>query len=90
MKAVVLYPVGPGFDLDLATRLFPEHKAWYEQFAARGELLMIGPFANREEGAMSVFKDRESAERFVAGDPFVLRGVISGWSVREWDEALVK
>lgn len=90
MKAVVLYPVGPDFDFDLATRLFPEHKARYEQFAARGELLMIGPFANRQDGAMSVFKDREAAERFVSGDPFVLRGVVSEWSVREWNEVLVE
>jgi uncharacterized protein len=67
---------------------FPAHQAWYQEFHRRGELLMIGPFADRQ-GGMSVFTTREAAEEFVRGDPFVINGVVSGWSIREWNEAVV-
>jgi uncharacterized protein YciI len=50
---------------------------------------MIGTFGNpQDEGSMAVFKTREAAEEFVAGDPFVLNGVVRGWQIREWNEAL--
>jgi predicted enzyme related to lactoylglutathione lyase len=42
----------------------------------------------QDEGSMAVFKTREAAEEFVAGDPFVLNGVVRGWQIREWNEAL--
>ena len=64
------------------------HRAHWANFVARGELLMIGPFANAQDGAMSIFTTREAAEQFARGDPFVLHGVVRGWSIREWREAL--
>ena len=36
---------------------------------------------------MAVFGTREAAEEFVAGDPFVLEGVVRSWEIREWLEA---
>ena len=83
MKAVV----------DVAAKA-PAHLAarrlrWAE-FGRRGELLMIGPFANaQEEGSMGIFTTREAAEEFVRGDPFVLNGVVRNWFIRDWIEALV-
>ena len=66
------------------------HRARWREFADRGELLMIGPFANAlEDGAMGIFTTREAAEEFVRGDPFVLHGVVRNWTIREWNEALV-
>lgn len=38
---------------------------------------------------MAVFTAREAAEEFAAQDPFVVHGVVRGWSVKEWREALV-
>jgi len=35
-----------------------------------------------------VFGTRQAAEEFAAGDPFVLNGVVSGWTIREWNEAI--
>ncbi|MBV8154556.1 MAG: hypothetical protein JO029_14925 [Candidatus Eremiobacteraeota bacterium] len=64
------------------------HRAWWDGFLKDGSLLMIGPFANPKEGAMGVFKTREAAEAFVAGDPFVLNGVVKSWQIREWLEAI--
>ena len=69
---------------------FAAHKAWYEQFHARGDLLMLGTFEDaQQDGAMSVFRTREAAEEFAAGDPFVLNGVVRSWHVHGWNEALI-
>ncbi len=41
---------------------------------------MLGTFANpEEEGSMAIFTTREAAQEFVAGDPFVLNGVVREW-----------
>jgi uncharacterized protein len=68
---------------------FPAHSARLQEFHARGTLLMVGAFANpQEEGSMAIFTSREAAEEFVAGDPFVLNGVVRDWHIREWHEVL--
>jgi uncharacterized protein len=66
---------------------FAAHQARWREFRDRGCLLLIGPFTDRT-GAMSVFTTRAAAEEFVAGDPFVLNGVIKNWYIREWLEAI--
>jgi uncharacterized protein len=69
---------------------FPAHAARGKEFHDRGSLLMFGAFANPlTEGSMAIFATREGAEEFVAGDPFVLNGVVKSWEIREWNEALV-
>lgn len=81
-RYVAFYESG---DLSLAQEHFPGHRARYTDFMARGLLLSLGPFTDRG-GSMAVFTSREAAEEFVSGDPFVLHGVVSKWSVREWRE----
>ena len=89
MKAVVFYESAE----DVATQApphFAAHCARWREFADRGELLMVGPFANaQEDGSMAIFTTRAAAEEFVRGDPFVLNGVVRNWTIREWREALV-
>ena len=68
---------------------FAAHRARWEEFRKRGELLMIGPFGDPREGAMAIFTTREAAQAFAESDPFVTNGVVSRWYVREWNEALV-
>jgi len=89
MKAVVFYESAP----DVAAKagvLIAEHRARWAEFSRRGDLLMIGPFANaQEDGSMGVFTTRKAAEEFVRGDPFVLNGVVRNWFIRDWIEALV-
>jgi uncharacterized protein len=65
------------------------HRAHWKKFLDDGTLLMIGPFSNPKDGAMAVFTTREAAESFARDDPFVLNGVVVGWQVREWLEAIV-
>ena len=91
MKYVVLYESAA----DVASRAPPHFAAHVapglpgQDFQARGLLLMIGTFANpQEEGSMAIFTTRQAAEEFVAGDPFVLNGVVARWEIREWNEAL--
>jgi uncharacterized protein YciI len=81
-RYVMFYESG---DLTLAVENFPAHKARYTEFMERGVLLSLGPFADRS-GSIAVFTSREAAEEFALGDPFVLRGVVSKWYVREWRE----
>ena len=89
MKAVVFYESAVGL-MEKAPLHAAAHRARWREFADRGELLMIGPFAHaQEDGAMGIFTTREAAEEFVRGDPFVLHGVIRDWTIREWNEALV-
>ena len=89
MKAVVFYESAPGVAARAPAHM-AEHRARWAEFGRRGELLMIGPFANtQQDGAMAVFTTREAAEEFVCGDPFVLNGVVRNWFIRDWIEALV-
>jgi uncharacterized protein YciI len=68
---------------------FGAHWARALEFHTRGDLWLIGTFADAQtEGSMAIFNTREAAEEFVAGDPFVLEGVVRRWELREWTEAL--
>ena len=50
---------------------------------------MVGTFDEPMNGdAMGVFTSREAAEEFIAGDPFVLNGVVATWTLRPWNEVL--
>ncbi|MBA3327186.1 MAG: hypothetical protein H0T43_02645 [Solirubrobacterales bacterium] len=86
MRYVLLYESAP----DALTKVpehFPAHSAWADEFHDRGDLLLIGAFANpQEQGSMAIFTSREAAEASVAGDPFVRNGVVSGHEIREWQE----
>ncbi len=89
MKAVVFYESADNVAAK-APPHFAAHCARWKEFADRGELLMIGTFANaQEDGSMSIFTTRAAAEEFVRGDPFVLNGVVRNWTIREWKEALI-
>jgi uncharacterized protein len=88
MKYVVLYESTD----DLASRApahFPAHKALLGDFHRRGDLLMIGTFADPQaQGSMAIFPTRQAAGSFVAEDPFVLNGVVKSYEIREWNEIL--
>jgi uncharacterized protein len=62
----------------------PEHLALAKQFTESGDLILAGALANPPDGAVLVFRDARSAERFVEADPYVNNGLITSWKVREW------
>ncbi|MGI5239541.1 YciI family protein [Dactylosporangium sp. CA-139066] len=88
MKYVVLYTSAE----DVASRApahFPAHRARLDEYHARGDLLLVGTFGDpQKEGSMAIFRTREAAESFVAGDPFVLNGVVASYEIRDWNETL--
>lgn len=67
---------------------FPAHRARLSEFHAQGTLLMAGPLVPTSRGAMGVFTNREAAEAFIAGDPFVLHGVVGAHRLEDWNEVL--
>jgi uncharacterized protein YciI len=89
-KFVVFY-AGSDRVAELAPIHFPAHKARLDEFVARGELLMVGTFADPiADGSMSVFTTRDAAERFVADDPFVINGVVGRYEIKQWNETMVR
>jgi len=70
---------------------FPAHLARLREFHARGELLIVGTFEDPQtQGSMGIFQSRKAAEEFIAGDPFVLNGVIRAHEIRGWNEILTE
>jgi len=86
MKHVVIgTPAGRSMDEIMA--VYPRHKVIVDEFVARGEVVGIGPFADR--GNMAIFRSQEAAEEFVRRDPFILEGLVASYEIRPWlDEML--
>ena len=87
MKYVMIYETEPD-GLAKAPAHFAGHRKRLDEFHARGLLLMAGPLVAPTDRALGVFTTREAAEEFIREDPFVLNGVVSKWSIREWNEVL--
>jgi uncharacterized protein YciI len=63
------------------------HQARSNELHAQGTLLLAGAFLNTPKaklGTMAICTTREAAEAYAKGDPFVLNGMVSTWSIREW------
>ena len=86
MKFVVLGE-SSGATMEQVMAVYPRHKALADQFIASGEVMGMGPFADR--GNMAIFRTREAAERFVREDPFALEGLVKSYTIREWNDALL-
>ena len=87
MKVVMFYEVAPD-GLSKAKDNIEGHRRRLMEFKAKGVLLMAGPFANPAEGALGIFTNKESAEEFIQGDPFMVNGVVGKWRLVEWNEIL--
>ena len=86
MKTVVIGE-SSGATMDQVMAVYPRHKVVVEAFIARGEVIGIGPFADR--GNMAIFRTRAAAEAFVAQDPFVLEGLVKSVAIREWHDTML-
>lgn len=88
MKAVVFYEHNAEKTMDEFMAVFPRHEAFEADFLKSGKVLGTGAFANPGEGAMAIFVDKDSAEAFVNGDPFVKEGLIAKVTIKEWNDEL--
>jgi uncharacterized protein YciI len=67
------------------------HIARSKQFHEAGKLIMAGAFLDHPEElvkTMGVLTSREAAEEYAKGDPFVIKGMIREWEIREWANML--
>jgi uncharacterized protein YciI len=87
MKAVVIGE-SSGATMEQVMAVYPRHKAVVDAFVARGEVIGIGPFADR--GNMAIFRSREAAEAFVKQDPFMLEGLVKSYTIREWGDQMLQ
>lgn len=86
MKAVVIGE-SSGATMDTIMAVYPRHKAVVEKYIERGDVIGIGPFADR--GNMAIFKTRSAAEQFVTEDPFILEGLVKSYVIRDWNDILL-
>jgi uncharacterized protein len=86
MKYVVIGE-SSGATMDQIMKVYPRHKLLVDQFIARGEVIGIGPFADR--GNMAIFRTRAAAQAFIDQDPFALEGLVKSYTIREWNDALI-
>ncbi|MEO7192394.1 MAG: YciI-like protein [Vicinamibacterales bacterium] len=89
---LLIYDYVPDY-LERRTPYRPAHFALAQAAAARGDLFLAG--ACTDDGpqlGVLVFKvtDRRTVEDFARADPYVVNGVVTGWSVREWTTVLGK
>ena len=87
MKYVVIGE-SSGATMEQIMAVYPRHKALVDQFIARGDVIGIGPFDNR--GNMAIFRTREAAEAFARDDPFALEGLVKSYSIRGWNDTLLR
>lgn len=87
MKAIVL-GIGSGASMDAIMAVYPRHKAVVDEFVEHGDVIGIGPFADRG-GNLAIFRSREAAEAFVKRDPFILEGLIKSYDIREWADQML-
>jgi uncharacterized protein YciI len=63
-----------------------EHLALARAASERGELLLAGALPDPYDRAVLVWTaPRDVVERFVADDPYVRHGLVTGWTIRDWN-----
>jgi hypothetical protein len=78
-----------GRSRDEIMAVYPRHKAFLDQFVARGEVVGVGPFTDPAGGNMALFRTRAAAEAFAAGDPFKLEGLVKEYQIKDWADGML-
>ena len=83
--AVSFYTVAAG-QFDRVREVYPRHRAYLDEFAKSGQIIMIGTFADPiSDGSMAIFRSRAAAEAFRDADPFVLERLVGESRILDWD-----
>ncbi len=84
MHLVLEYTLADDY-LERRAALRADHLALVRAAHERGELLMAGALPDPYDRALLVWAaPREVVERFVASDPYVVQGLVTGWTIRPW------
>jgi uncharacterized protein len=85
MHLVLEYSLADDY-LDRRAALREEHLDLARAAHERGELLLAGALTDPYDRALLVWTaPREVVERFAEQDPYVVQGLVTGWTVREWN-----
>lgn len=73
--------------LERRAALRDEHLGLARAAAGRGELALAGAFNDPYDRALLVWStdDESVVEAFVAADPYVAHGLVTGWQIRTWN-----
>ena len=72
--------------LERRAALRDDHLRLAREAHERGELLLAGALPDPYDRALLVWSaPREVVERFAETDPYVVQGLVTSWTVREWD-----
>ena len=76
--------------LERRAALRAEHLELARAAHARGDLLLAGALADPYDRALLVFAGggQETAQAFARADPYVQHGLVTSWTVRQWNEVL--
>lgn len=68
-----------------------DHLGLVNEFHSDGRMVMAGALSDPADGAVLIFKGDtpEAAHEFVERDPYVKNGLITEWSVRQWNVVTV-
>jgi uncharacterized protein YciI len=85
MHYLLFYDLAPDY-LERRPLYRDEHLALAWSAQARGELILGGALADPVDVAVLLFKGDSPAvvEQFVAADPYIRHGLVTGWRVRPW------
>ena len=61
------------------------HLALASAAVQQGDLLLGGALAEPADGAVLLFRTQAAAEGFANADPYVHNGLITKWTVRQWN-----
>lgn len=86
MYCVLFYDYVPDI-LERRTPARPAHLSHAEEWHASGRLLLAGALMDPVDSAVFIFKvdDKSAVEEFVANDPYVAAGLVTGHKVRDWN-----
>lgn len=85
----VVIGISAGKSREEIMAIYPRHKAFLDQFIARGEVVGVGPFTDSEGGNMAIFRSKAAAEEFAKSDPFLLEGVAKEYKIKEWGDKML-
>jgi uncharacterized protein len=72
--------------LERRAALRDQHLALARAAHERGELVLAGAMPDPYDRAMLVWTaPREVVERFAENDPYVVQGLVTGWTIRDWN-----
>jgi uncharacterized protein YciI len=89
MRWVLMYELVDDY-VERRAALRAEHLELARAAHERGELLLAGALADPYDRALLVFagESPELAEDFARADPYVINGLVTAWTVRQWNEVL--